>query len=138
MGGGKFQRKVGAQGEAHHGKAAFALSSPLVEKVCCGCDLGLGLERIGIEGFDEAFRVGNGVCEFAMIQVRRECYKALFSKACAESLHRIVQAPPGVKHKYTGSFASGWHGKKTIGLSCWHSYLLELFRHSCCLNETRL
>src|SRR6185503_5612027 len=124
IGGGEVQRIIGAQREANHCQAALSLSGTFAKKLCCLRDLGLDLEVVGVHSTAKNFRIGDGVCDLAVIQVWGEGHEALSSESIAHSFDCVVQPPPGVKGQYTGPFASGWYSEKTIRLRPCHMGLL--------------
>jgi hypothetical protein len=102
------------------------LSNTFVEKHCCIRDVGLGLEVVGVESFAKGFRIGNVICDLAMIEVWSEGDETGLGQSRAENLHCVVQPPPGMKDQYTMAIASGGNGEVAIGLGMWHLHLLEL------------
>jgi hypothetical protein len=85
---------------------------------------------VGIERIGESFRIGNGIGDLAMIEVRGKGNETGFGQSGTECLDGVVQSPPGMKDQYTGSLASGGMGKIAVGLNRVHhsrvSYLLKV------------
>ena len=76
----EVQRIIGTQREANHCKAAVGSFNTFVEKPRRLRDLGFCLEVVGVKSTAQGLGIGNGVCDFAMIEVRGECYETGFRK----------------------------------------------------------
>src|SRR6266498_4036739 len=96
VGGYKVLLIIGAHREDNDGQAAVGLSSTFVEKLGCLRDLGLGLNVVGVDHIAKDLRIGNGVCDLAMIEVWGECHETGFGQSRAESFDCVVQPPPGM------------------------------------------
>jgi hypothetical protein len=79
------------------------------------------LEVVGVESFAKGFRIGDVVCDLAMIEVWSEGDETGLGQSRAESLHCVVQPPPGVEDEHSRSFAAFGNGKIASGSPIVHS-----------------
>ena len=122
----EVQRIIRAQRKANHSKTVIALPGTFAEKHRCFRNLSLGLEVIGVESTAKRFRVRDGICHLAMIEIRGEGHETGFCQPRAKSLDRVVQSPPGMKNQYAGSLASGWDGQDNPEVECVSCGLLKI------------
>src|SRR5687767_981784 len=97
MGSVEVQRIIGTQREANYCKAVVGLSNKFVEVPGCLSDFGLGPNVVRVDCIAQDLRIGNGVCDLAMVEIGGKCHETGFRKLCAESLDGVVQAPPGMQ-----------------------------------------
>jgi hypothetical protein len=112
VGDGELQREVSAEREADHREVAAGRTGAFAEERSCSPDVGSGTG--GIEPVAQSFRVGDGVSELAVIEVRSEDDEAGLGEPRAEGAHRVVEPPPGVEDEHRAALSACGNGEVAV------------------------
>ena len=78
-----------------------------------------------VETTAESLRLGNSVCDLAMIKIGSEGRETGPGKPRAESFDGVVKPPLGVEDQYALTLAGGRDGEKALRLRMCHVDSLE-------------